>query len=145
MRLRWTIIPVFFVAAVVAIYNVCHQSGGPVDTIVGMARRISFGALYAIGFWAASHVLNRWMSQPVAAVVARAERAAAGNTAPPAAPIPTFASGEISGAMGQYRVHGVDVDSQFEITEVVFADSPSSAQLKVELKGVQVAAVERAF
>jgi hypothetical protein len=136
MRIQWTIIPVLFVVAVVAVYNVCREAGGPVDTIVGMARRVTFGALYGLGFWAASLVLRRWMSQPQHPLLL--------PVGPPVPPIPTFAAFPGPAGPGQYRVRGVDRDSNFEITEVVFADSPSSAQLKVELKGVHVAAVERA-
>jgi hypothetical protein len=135
MRLRWTIIPVLFVIAIVAVYQVCHQAGGPMDTIVGMARRITFGALFALGFWSASLVLQKYMNNPVRPAM---------SASPPPPPMPTFATAPLPAGPGQYRVRGVDKDSHFQITEVVYADSPSNAQLKVELKGVQVAAVERA-
>jgi hypothetical protein len=62
----------------------------------------------------------------------------------PPPPIPTFATAPIPVGPGHYLVRGVDTDTHFQTAEVVFADSPSNAQLKVELKGVQVAAVERA-
>jgi hypothetical protein len=44
----------------------------------------------------------------------------------------------------KYRVSGLDRETHFETVEFVYADSPSKAQMKVELKGVDVAAVERA-
>jgi hypothetical protein len=138
MQLRWVVIPVLFMFSVVGVYNVCHDAGGPVDTIVGMARRITFGALFAVGFWTASHLLQRWMSQTVAP-----QRTAAPSIAPPP-PLPTFMKAPVPVGPGQYRVSGTDSESHFQTSEVIFADSPSNAQLKVELKGVRVAAVERA-
>ena len=135
MRLRWTIIPALFVVAIVAIYNVCHQTGGPIDTIVVMARRITFGALFAVGFCSASFVLQKWMSQPIRPAI---------PPGTPAPPLPAYAMASVPTGPGQYRVRGVDRESHFETAEVVYADSPSNAQLKVELKGVQVTAVERA-
>jgi hypothetical protein len=130
MRLRWIVFPVALVLSVIGVYAVCHQAGGAVDTIVGMARRVAFGALMGVGFWAASHVLQYWMghaSRPL--------------TSAPASP----SSGKaLQTGEGKYRVRGKDKETDFEITEIVYADSPGNAQLKVELKGVQVAAVERA-
>ena len=137
MQLRWVVIPVIFIFSVVGVYTVCHDAGGPIDTIVGMARRITFGALFAVGFWAASHVLQRWMSQPIVP-----QQTGTPLTAPPP-PVPTFMQAPVPVGPGQYRVSGTDSESHFQISEVVYADSPSSAQLKVELKGVQVVAVER--
>ena len=58
-------------------------------------------------------------------------------------PVPAFPIAEVAGA-ARYRVSGHDQDTQFETTEFIYADSPSNAQLKVELKGVDVAAVEKA-
>jgi hypothetical protein len=68
---------------------------------------------------------------------------ASAASAPPSAPVPAF---EIAPAAGgtRYRVRGFDRDTHFETVEFVYADSPSNAQMKVELKGVEVAAVERA-
>jgi len=133
MRLRLVVIPVLALFCVVAVYNVCHEQGGAVDTMVGVARRITYGALFAIGFCSASLVLRKWMSQPV--------RPAAPAAPPP--PVPTFEALPQTGP-GQYRVRGVDHDTKFETSEIVYADSPSNAKFKVELKGVDVAAVERA-
>jgi hypothetical protein len=137
VQLRWIVIPVLFVIAVASVYHVCHVAGA-VDTAINMAWRITYGALFAVGFWSASVVLRKWMSHanPVSIpVTTRSEM--------PSPPIPTFGMNFASNGPGQYRVHGVDDETKFQITEVVYADSPSSAQLKVELKGVCVAAVER--
>jgi hypothetical protein len=131
---RWVLIPMLFILAVVSVYSVCHVAGA-VDTVIGMARRISFGALFALGFWSASTVLQRWMGKPVRPAT---------PTGSPLPPVPTFAVPPTPTGPGQYRVRGVDHDTHFQTSEVVYADSPSNAQLKVELKGVVVAAVERA-
>lgn len=132
--IRWLVISALFLVAVAAIYCLCHVAGG-VDSVIGITRRITYGALFAVGYWSASQLLQKWMSGPTRPAV---------PTIAPAPPLPTFATVPPPSGPGQYRVRGVDQDTRFETTEVVFADSPSNAQLKVELKGVRVAAVERA-
>jgi hypothetical protein len=114
---------------VAAVYNVCHVAGG-VDTVINMARRISYGALFAVGFWSASIVLHKWMSSTKPSPVGTRTQG----------PKPTSAAE----GPGRYRVTGVDDETKFQTTEVIYAESPSNAQLKVELKGVHVDAVERA-
>ncbi len=136
MRLRLVMIAAMVLLAVMAVYTVCHEQGGTIDTVVGMARRITYGALFAVGFCTASLVLHKWMSQPVRPATPKSKNA------PPPPPVPTF--GMPQPGAGKYRVSGVDHDTQFEISEVVYADSPGSAKLKVELKGVDVAQVEPA-
>ncbi len=140
VQLRWIVIPALFVIAVTSVYHVCHVAGA-VDTAINMCRRITYGALFAVGFWSASIVLRKWMSHASPAPVSSP---APTQSPPPRLPIPTFEMNFTPNGPGQYRVHGVDDETKYQITEVVYADSPSSAQLKVELKGVRVAAVERA-
>ena len=133
MRPRWTLIVVLFAGATIAVYAVCHGQGGAVDTLVGMARRFSYGALFAVGWWSSSLLLQKWMTQPAPSPIIQKLQL----------PVPAFQTPEPSG-VSRYRVSGMDQDTKFEVTEVIYADSPSNAQLKVELKGVNVAAVERA-
>jgi hypothetical protein len=130
---RWIVIGILLPIAALAIYGAYHVVGG-IDSAVGVARRITYGALFAVGFWSASIVLQRWMS--------RTARPALPPGAPPP-PVPTFIIPPPDGP-GQYRVRGYDHETHFETEEFVFADSPSNAQMKVELKGVDVAVVERA-
>jgi hypothetical protein len=135
MRLRGITIAAVVLVSVIAVYGVCHDRGGSIDTIIGMCRRISYGMLFAVGFWTASLLLRKWMSQPVRPLVP----AGTAPTAPPRPPtLPT------SDGPGRYRVRGFDRDTHFETVEFVYADSHENAQMKVELKGVKVAAVEHA-
>jgi hypothetical protein len=136
MRLRFLAIAFAVFVSVLAIYNICQQEGGAIDTVVGMARRITYGALFAVGFTAASLVLRKWMSHPSRPLVP-----AGSNSAAPPPPVPTFAMNVHTGP-GQYRVRGVDHDTRFETVEIIYADSPENAKMKVELKGVDVAEVE---
>jgi hypothetical protein len=133
MRLRFVAMAFVVLLSVVAVYNVCHEQGGAIDTIVGMARRITYGALFAIGFCTASLVLRKWMSQPLRPICPN------GQAVPPP-PVPTF--GMSQPGTGKFRVSGVDHDTRFQTSEIVYADSPGSAKLKVELKGVDVQTVE---
>ena len=103
--------------------------------MIGVARRITYGALFAIGFCSASLILQKWMSHPVRPL------APAGTAA--RLPLPGYEMPTPQVA-GRYRVVGVDHDTRFQTEEIVFADSPTNAKLKVELKGVDVAAVEPA-
>ncbi len=124
-----------------SVYAVCRGQGGAVDTVVAMARRFSFGVLFAMGFWSASLLLQRWMSSalPASVTTAQSPRVSALN-----APIPaSIQSTERSGGH-RYKVSGFDQDTKFATTEFIIADSPSNAQLKVELKGVTVATIEEA-
>lgn len=139
MRLRWVAITFVLLGSIIAVYDVCHERGGSLDTIIGMCRRISYGMLFGAGFWGASHVLKRWMNQPELRFASRAAK----TPAPPAPPVPHFEIPDPA-ADGRYRVRGFDRDTHFETVEFVYADSPSNAQMKVELKGVEVAVVERA-
>jgi hypothetical protein len=126
--------------SVLGVYMVCSQEGGPVDTVVGMCQRIVGGMLFAVGFWGASHVLRRWMSQNSPQLIPVNGPALAPQ---PAAPLPSFLV-SVNQGESRYRVRGFDRETHFETVEFVYADSPSNAQMKVELKGVEVAAVERA-
>jgi len=140
MRLRWIAIPVVLLFSIVSVYAVCRDQGGPVDTLVGMCQRIVGGMLFAIGFWGASHVLRQLMAQGVPQLAA----GKGPSTAPvPSAPLPSFLVPPHEGE-SRYRVRGFDRETHFETIEFVYADSPSNAQMKVELKGVEVAAVDRA-
>jgi hypothetical protein len=140
MRLRWIAIAVVSLFSIIGVYAVCRQQGGPVDSLVGMCQRILGGMLFALGFWGASHVLRHWMSQPIAQSV-RVNGST--QSPPPMPPLPTYAIAPAEGEC-RYRVRGFDRETKFETIEFVYADSPSNAQVKVELKGVEVAAVERA-
>jgi hypothetical protein len=125
--------------SVLGVYVVCRQQGGPVDTLVGMCQRILGGMLFGVGFWGASHVLRRWMSQNMLQPIP------VNRSSPlpqPTAPLPSFLVPPHQGET-RYRVRGLDRETRFETVEFVYADSPSNAQMKVELKGVEVAAVER--
>ena len=130
MKLRAAVIVFVLTFCVVAIYNVCYDTGGAVDTLVGVARRITYGALFAVGFCAASLVLRKWMSIPPRPA------SASGMMTSPAMPA------NVSNGPGQYRVRGIDRDTKFETSEIVIADSPENAKFKVELKGVDVKLVE---
>jgi hypothetical protein len=144
MRLRWIAVVFVFFGSIIAVLSVCSDTAGSVDTIVGMCRRITYGVLFAAGFWGMSYLLQRWMNQPVLAGAPTPARAREAFTEqPPAPPVPTFeVSGEVAPA--RYRVRGYDRDTHFETIEFVYADSPSNAQMKVELKGVVVSSVEAA-
>jgi hypothetical protein len=133
MRQRVFVIAMMLIFSVLTVYAVCDKDGGALDTAVGMARRITYGALFAIGFCSASLVLRKWMSQPVRP----------STPLSPAPPIPIFGVSANPGN-GKYLVRGVDQDTRFQTSEVVYADSAKNAQLKVELKGVEVAEVEPA-
>lgn len=137
MRLRWLAITFVFLGSIVAVYAVCHESGGAVDTIVGMCRRVCYGILFAVGFWGASHLLQRWMSQQQP----RSTIPVIANSPP--RPAPAFDTTEAASEC-RYRVRGFDRDTHFQTMEFVYADSPGKAQMKVELKGVEVESVERA-
>jgi hypothetical protein len=140
MRLRWIAAVFVFFGSIIAVLSVCSDTAGSVDSIVGMCRRVTYGVLFAAGFWAMSYLLQRFMNQPAPALVSTASRDAF-TSAPPAPPEPTFAvAGEKASI--RYRVRGYDRDTHFETIEFVHADSPSNAQMKVELKGVEVASVE---
>jgi hypothetical protein len=136
LRVRWIVITGLFLFTVAAIYQLCHIAGA-IGNVVGVARRITLGALFAVGFWSASIVLQKWMGRSIRPLMP------AGQPAAPPPPVPTFEISEPDGPP-RYRVRGVDRETHFEIEEFVFAESPSNAQLKVELKGVDVAVVERA-
>jgi hypothetical protein len=133
MRPRIVVVSVLVFFSMVVIYNLCHEEGGTIDTVVGVARRITYGALFAIGFCSASLLLQKWMSQPVRPLVPVASRP----------PLPEYDM-PTPQVTGRYRVVGVDHDTRFQTEEIVYADSPTNARLKVELKGVDVAAVEPA-
>jgi hypothetical protein len=142
MRLRWIAMTFVFIGSIAAVLSVCSDSAGPIDSIVGMSLRVSYGVLFGGGFWAMSFLLQRWMGQP-ARTFARIGPVNTLSAQPPAPPVPTFEVAQESGP-ARYRVHGFDRDTHFETIEFVYADSPSNAQLKVELKGVDVASVEAA-
>ena len=133
LRVRWIVIGALLPITILTVYGLCHIAGG-IDSAVGVARRITYGALFAVGFWSASIVLQRWMGQ------ASVRPAAPPGTPPP--PVPTYIIPPQDGP-ARYRVRGHDHETKFETEEFIFAESPSNAQLKVELKGVKVAAVER--
>jgi len=133
MRPKIVVLSVLVFFSMVVIYNLCHEEGGTIDTVVGVARRITYGALFAIGFCSASLLLQKWMSQPVRPLVPVASRP----------PLPEYDM-PTPQVTGRYRVVGVDHDTRFQTEEIVYADSPTNARLKVELKGVDVAAVEPA-
>jgi len=129
----------FFIAGLAALVllgaiTLCRASAEIAAGLATVARQISFGALIGAGFWAASHVLNRH---------GRHRLRPATPPRPPAVPMPKFTPPPPTGP-GRYVVRGVDEDTHFDTVEVVYADSPKNAKFKVELKGVQVQAVEKA-
>jgi hypothetical protein len=142
MRLRWIAMTFVFIGSIAAVLSVCSDNAGPIDSIVGMSLRVTYGVLFAGGFWAMSFLLQRWMgrSAPVFAGIGRGNKF---NAQPPAPPVPTFEVAN-ENVEARYRVRGFDRDTHFETIEFVHADSPSKAQLQVELKGVEVASVEAA-
>jgi hypothetical protein len=124
MRLRSALVVIMVLLAVPAVYSVCHPRGGSIDP-VAMSLRLAFTGTIAAGYYAASIALRRWMG---------AEREWSERTA--------VVVGGKNGA-GRFRVSGVDRASRMETTEFIDADSPERARIKVDLKGVEVATIER--
>jgi hypothetical protein len=140
--------PAVLFFSVFGVYFVCRDSGGAIDSLVALCTRISYGMLFAVGFWSSSVVLRRWMSEATEPLVPRfsglASTATIGTTAlRPPTPLSVDLE-NTQPAQSRYRVRGYDRDPHFQTIEFVYADSPSNAQMKVELKGVEVAAVEAA-
>jgi hypothetical protein len=124
MRLRSVPVVILVLLAVPAVYAVCHGRGGSIEP-VAMTLRLAITGTIAAGYYAASIALRRWMG---------AEREFSERTA-------VVVGGKAGG--GRFRVSGVDRASRMETTEFVEADSPERARIKVDLKGVDVATIER--